>query len=131
MRNCAMNASYELIDLISGNLFDAYERESDALDMLIEIDLAQGAEAVRRFALLREVDGDSGLIAMEDDLVRRVQQEKQNLICVERAGTAAVSSRNDAASGGNQTWWRIPFPFTHGFVGGVRTSGITLVPGGA
>ncbi len=67
-----MDATYELFDLASGNVFDAYESESDALDVLIEMDLAHGHEALRRFALLRELDGDSQLIAMEDELVRRV-----------------------------------------------------------
>jgi hypothetical protein len=68
-----MDATYELFDLASGNVFDAYESESDALDVLVEMDLAHGHEAVRRFALLRELDGDSSLVAMEDELVRRVE----------------------------------------------------------
>jgi hypothetical protein len=68
-----METTFELFDVATGNVFDAYERESDAWDVLIAIELEQGSEAVRRFALLQNVDEDSSLIAMEDDLVDLVR----------------------------------------------------------
>lgn len=68
-----METTFELFDVMTGNGFDAYERESDAWDVLIAIELEQGSEAVRRFALLQNVDEDSRLIAMEDEFVNLVR----------------------------------------------------------
>jgi hypothetical protein len=127
-----MDKSYELIDLVSGNLFDAYDRESDALDVLIEIDLEHGPEAVRRFALLRDVDGDSSLIAMEDELVRRVQQEEQQTLTAPgRSEVTLVSSQSGTLSIQHRPSWRWPFSLVRANVGGIGNSGLTLVPGGA
>lgn len=68
-----METTFELFDVVTGNVFDAYERESDAWDVLIAIEQEQGSDAVRRFALLQVVDEDSQLIAMEDELVNLVR----------------------------------------------------------
>ncbi len=70
-----MNASYQLFDLISGTVLDVFARESDALNLLIALRHEHGDEAIRRFALTCETGEESTLVAMEDDLVRRVQRE--------------------------------------------------------
>ena len=65
--------SFEIHDLISGNVFDVFDHESDALEALVAYAVDQGLKAVARFALLRERDGASSLVAMEDDLVELVR----------------------------------------------------------
>lgn len=72
-----MSTTFELFDVVSGNVFDDFDRESDAWDALLEIERTQGPSVVRRFALFRNVDDDSSLIAMEDELVDRVKRQRK------------------------------------------------------
>jgi hypothetical protein len=79
-----MASCFELFDLVSGNVFDVYERESDAIDALIEFARESGADEVGRFALTHVQDDDSSVIAMRDELVRRVEAETKRLISTPR-----------------------------------------------
>ena len=80
-----MNSHFELFDTVSGNVLDIYDRESDAIEALIEIALASGSGTIARFALTREVNGESHLVAMGNDLVRRVAVEERKLTPVEHS----------------------------------------------
>ena len=82
-----MDSSYHLFDLISGNVLDVFARESDAVDILIAMRVEHGDDAVRRFALTRETDDESTLVAMADDLLRRVHRKPAE------ASTAALRDR--------------------------------------
>ena len=70
-----MATTFELFDVVSGNVFDDFTRESDAWDALLEIERKQGSSVVRRFALFRNFEGGSSRIAMEEELVDRVRSQ--------------------------------------------------------
>lgn len=79
-----MQQHFELFDILSGNVLDTFDRESDAIDALVEISREGGAGAVARFALFREINGESQLIAMQDTLTRRVAEVCGSLIALSR-----------------------------------------------
>lgn len=70
-----MNSSVILFDLKSGNVMEDFASESDAWDALREMADDHGLEAIEDLSLLLMRDGQPTLIAMEDDLVRRVARE--------------------------------------------------------
>jgi hypothetical protein len=71
-----MNSNFEIFDTVSGNVVDVYERECDAIEALVDIARERGTAEVARFALFRERDGESTLVAMKDALVLRVEAER-------------------------------------------------------
>lgn len=75
-----MHAHYELFDVASGNMIEVYEREDDAIDALIDVVATHGSTAIETFALTRIDRGQPTLIAMEDELVRRVQRATERLV---------------------------------------------------
>ena len=75
-----MDSYYELFDLASGNVIEDYERESDAIDALIQVVGDHGIQAIETFALTHVQSGRPVLIAMQGDLVLRVKQEMQQLV---------------------------------------------------
>ena len=77
-----MKPQFEVFDLVSGNVLDIYDGESDAIEALIEIASDSGVGTIARFALMREHNGESILVAMGDDLVHRVANAERNLIPV-------------------------------------------------
>jgi hypothetical protein len=70
-----MNSPIILFDLLSGNVITDYACESDAWTALREIAEEDGLEAIADLSLMRMRDGHPTLIAMEDELVRRVTHE--------------------------------------------------------
>jgi hypothetical protein len=70
-----VTASIVLFDLLSGNVITDFVNEREALDALCQIAREDGLEAVADLALTRIANGHPKLIAMEDDLVRRVASE--------------------------------------------------------
>ena len=75
-----MNTYYQLVDLASGNVIEDYERESDAIDALIQVVVNHGPQAIETFALTRITAGQAVLIAMQDELVLRVEDEMGRLV---------------------------------------------------
>jgi hypothetical protein len=70
-----MSSSIILFDLRSGNVMTDFACERDAWDELRAMAHDDGPEAVEGLSLLLMEDGLSTLIAMEDELVRRVVDE--------------------------------------------------------
>jgi hypothetical protein len=66
---------YVLFDLMSGNVITDYANESDAWQALCRAAADDGLESIANLSLLRVEDGQPTLIAMDDDLVRRVERE--------------------------------------------------------
>ncbi|MGH2614101.1 MAG: hypothetical protein ACRDJC_02580 [Thermomicrobiales bacterium] len=75
-----MDSYYEIFDLASGNMVEDYDRERDAIEALMRVVGEHGRQAIATFALTSVQDGQSTLIAMQDDLVARVEQEMRELI---------------------------------------------------
>jgi hypothetical protein len=75
-----MDSHYELFDVASGNMIEVYERESDAIDALIDVAATHGMTAIETFALTRIDHGRPTLIAMEAELVLLVQREMDQLV---------------------------------------------------
>jgi hypothetical protein len=75
-----MDSHYELFDVASGNMVEVYECEGDAIDALIDVVSTHGLAAIETFALTRMDHGRPTLIAMEDELVRRVQRATDRLV---------------------------------------------------
>lgn len=75
-----MDLHYELFDVASGNMIEVYERESDAIDALIDVVATHGVTAIETFALTRMDNGRPTLIAMENTLVLRVQRAMDRLV---------------------------------------------------
>ena len=71
----AMNSPIILFDLRSGNVIAAYAGENDAWTALRHMAEEDGLEEIEDLALSRMQDGHPTLIAMEDELVRRVARE--------------------------------------------------------
>jgi hypothetical protein len=70
-----MNLPIILFDLQSGNVMEGFASEGDAWDALQEMAEEHGLEAIEDLSLLHMRDGQPTLIAMEDELVRRVTRE--------------------------------------------------------
>lgn len=81
----AMDSYFELFDLESGNVIEVYERESDAIDALVQVVVAHGIQAIETFALTYVQSGHPVLIGMQDDSMRRVEQETQRLVSGRRS----------------------------------------------
>jgi hypothetical protein len=62
--------SYELLDLILGDLAGDYASADDALAALHLVAERHGASAIDHFSLMRIHDDDQSLVAMESELVR-------------------------------------------------------------
>ena len=63
-----MDTCFQLFDLKSGNLIADFAQEHEAWDALRSLD----PDEVHRLGLVRMDDEDVTLVAMEDELVRRV-----------------------------------------------------------
>ena len=70
-----MKTSIILWDLPSGNVVTDFPSEHDAWEALRSWARDEGLEAIEGLSLMRVQDGDPILIAMDDDLVRRVAGE--------------------------------------------------------
>lgn len=70
-----MDFYFELFDLESGNVIEDYECESDAIDALIQVVADHGFQAIGTFALTHVTHGKPVLIAMQADLVLRIEWE--------------------------------------------------------
>lgn len=67
-----MRTIYQLFDLLSGNVIAAYAQECDAWDDLRHMATTYGLAELHGLGLLQMQDGQLTLVAMEDELVRRV-----------------------------------------------------------
>jgi hypothetical protein len=72
-----MDSYYELFDLASGNVIEDYESENEAIDALIQVVVNHGSQAIETFALTQVISGQPRLIAMQKDLVVRVEEAMQ------------------------------------------------------
>lgn len=70
-----MNSIYELFDFRSGNVMEHFAHERDAWDALRKMAMEFGIDELHDLGLSFTHDGESTLIAMEDELVRRVERE--------------------------------------------------------
>ena len=70
-----MDAYVELYDLRSGNLMANFVDEREAWEKLRQTALEFGLEEIEGLGLSQFRDGQDTLIAMEDDIVRRVAHE--------------------------------------------------------
>lgn len=82
-----MKPSIILWDLPSGNVVTDFANERVAWAALRDWAREDGLDAIQGLSLMRIQDGEPTLIAMEDDLVRRVAQEL-------RPEAAQVAHRN-------------------------------------
>jgi hypothetical protein len=69
-----MSSTYEIIDLISGNVIRAYGSEVEALAALRALLDQAGSDALADYSLMKVIDGDQTVVAMEGDLLRLVEQ---------------------------------------------------------
>jgi hypothetical protein len=70
-----MSSFYVLFDFRSGNGMESFAEERDAWDALRQMAMELGVDEVYDLGLSYTHDGVSTLIAMEDELVRRVLQQ--------------------------------------------------------
>ena len=70
-----MSTYYELFDFRSGNVMEHFPEERDAWDALRQLAIEFGIGEIRDIGLSYTHDGESVLIAMDDDLVQRVAHE--------------------------------------------------------
>ena len=75
-----MDSTFEIFDMVSGNVVDVYDDENDAIGALADIAREDGFGEVARFALFHEQNGASTLVAMKDELVRRVAAGHQDVV---------------------------------------------------
>jgi hypothetical protein len=87
MKDKQMASGFELFDIISGNVVDVYECESDAIAALVELARESGLREIARFALLCEQEGESTLVAMKDALVLRVEAEQRDFVAATRGSS--------------------------------------------
>ncbi len=80
-----MDAYYELFDLASGNMVENYDCEQDAMDALMRAVEEHGISAIGAFALSHVEGSHRRLVAMQDDLVSRVEGEMGRLVPHDRA----------------------------------------------
>lgn len=80
-----MDSYYELFDLESGNVIEDYPREEDAIDALMQVIAEHGSAAIETFALTHVTNGKPILIAMQSDLVVRVEREMERLALQRRS----------------------------------------------
>ena len=70
-----MSTSILLLDHPSGNVMTDFATEREAWDALRGRARDEGMEAIADLSLLSIQDGEPSIIAMEDDLVRRVARD--------------------------------------------------------
>ncbi len=70
-----MKSSILLLDLSSGNVMTDFATEREAWEALRGWARDDGVEAIADLSLLSIQDGEPIVIAMEDDLVRRVTRD--------------------------------------------------------
>jgi hypothetical protein len=70
-----MDSYYELVDLASGNMVEDYDDEQDAIEALVRVAKEHGSEAIATFALAHVQGSNRRLVAMQGDLVMRIEQE--------------------------------------------------------
>jgi hypothetical protein len=75
-----MDSYYELFDLASGNVIEDYVSERDAIDALIQVAANHGLRAIETFALMHVSSGKPALIAMEVELMARIEREMNQLV---------------------------------------------------
>jgi hypothetical protein len=68
-------SSFILLDLVSGNVMTDFASERDACDALRHWATEDGLDAMRDLALGRIRHGQHELVAMDDELVRRIARE--------------------------------------------------------
>ncbi len=71
-----MDEFYELLDQKSGTLLKEYETEQAALRDLRAFSHEHGRDSLRGLALLRVVNDDSTLVAMDVDLIEHVKRSE-------------------------------------------------------
>jgi hypothetical protein len=69
-----MAATYEVIELTSGNVAGDYSSEQDALARLRLPYDAHGTTAIANLSLMRTEDEDQQLVAMQDALVNLIRR---------------------------------------------------------
>ncbi len=74
-----MDSYYELVDLASGNMIEDYDREQDAIEALMRVVEEHGSQAISTFALAHVQGNQRRLVAMQDALILRVEQEMRQL----------------------------------------------------
>ena len=67
-----MAVTYELIELMSGNVTGDYASEQEALERLRHAFETNGASAIADLSLMKIENGAQELIAMQEELVHRV-----------------------------------------------------------
>ena len=70
-----MSSFYELFDFRSGKVMEHFDQEREAWDALRQMAMEFGFDELRDIGLSYTHDGESTLIAMDDDLIRRVLRE--------------------------------------------------------
>lgn len=70
-----MSTYYELFDFRSGNVMEHFDQEREAWHALRQMAIEFGIDELRDIGLSYTHDGQSTLVAMDDDLVRRVLRE--------------------------------------------------------
>lgn len=79
-----MDSYYELVDVASGNMIEDYDHERDAIEALVRVVEEHGSEAIATFALAHVQGSQRRLVAMQVDLVLRVEQEMGRLVSQRR-----------------------------------------------
>jgi hypothetical protein len=67
-----MTVFFELMDRSSGNVIRDYDTEDAALEELRDVAQKYGLDEIRGLALLRFEDGRPSLVAMDDELIARL-----------------------------------------------------------
>lgn len=67
-----MAVFFQLMDKTSGNVIRDYDTEDEALAELREVAQNYGPDDIRGLALLKFEDGHPTLVAMDDDLIARL-----------------------------------------------------------
>jgi hypothetical protein len=74
-----MNTYYELFDLESGIVIEDFDLKSDAIEALVLVVERHGFPAIGTYALTRVESGKPVLIAMQEELVARVERDMERL----------------------------------------------------
>jgi hypothetical protein len=75
-----MDSSFDVIDLNSGNVTGGFNSEDDALASLRRAVGAHGPRAIQDLSLMRSTDDDQIVVAMQDDLERRVRDSSLGMV---------------------------------------------------
>ena len=69
-----METTHEIIDLVTGNVIGAFSTELEAIAALRAVIDESGSSHLADLALMRVVDEDQSMVAMEGDLVGLVER---------------------------------------------------------